>query len=250
MKGACQVESGAAVWSHYPPFIKGMASPRHMFRLGEPALTLRNLFAFCFVNRLLLLSWKAGDAICSPSPKAGVTTEGGIVSKTPGFCVYEGLGSPRTFSSLSFWNPRSLMSDMCLLMGKIVLILHPLQCWHRNLSPHGALWDSNHTTAGKAPYSSINITQQDWAKTFASFSVITLLGSIPRVCSPFITQSYCLTDWSRLEVAASSWSLFVHLQAFIEEQVKMEAFRGRRARRYGLRQRLQVNAVSVAFVPP
>lgn len=97
MKGACQVESRAAVRSHYPPFIKGMASPRRMFRLGEPALTLKNLFAFCFVNRLLLLSWKAGDAICSPPPKAAVITEGGIVSKTPGFCVYEALGAGGTF---------------------------------------------------------------------------------------------------------------------------------------------------------
>ena len=38
--------------AHYPPLIKGMASPRHMFRLGEPALTLKKLFAFCFVNCL------------------------------------------------------------------------------------------------------------------------------------------------------------------------------------------------------
>lgn len=53
MKGACQVESSAPVCGdHYPPLIKGMASPRHMFRLGEPALTLKKLFAFCFVNCL------------------------------------------------------------------------------------------------------------------------------------------------------------------------------------------------------
>jgi len=38
--------------AHYTPLIKGMASPRHMFRLGEPALTLKKLFAFCFVNCL------------------------------------------------------------------------------------------------------------------------------------------------------------------------------------------------------
>lgn len=64
-----------------------------MFRLGEPALTLKNLFAFCFVNRLLLLSRKAGDAISSPSPT--VLTEGGIVSKIAvffSFLVYEGTG--------------------------------------------------------------------------------------------------------------------------------------------------------------
>lgn len=91
------MESRAAVRSHYSPFIKGMASPRRMFCLVEPALTLKNLFAFCFVNRLLLLSWEAGDAICSPPPKAVVITEGGIVSQTPGFCVYDGLGAGETF---------------------------------------------------------------------------------------------------------------------------------------------------------
>lgn len=53
--------------------------------LREPSLTLKNLFGFCFVNRLLLLSWKAGDAIRSPSPTAVALTEGGIVSETPGF---------------------------------------------------------------------------------------------------------------------------------------------------------------------
>lgn len=118
----------AAVGSHYPPFIKAMASPRHMFRLGEPALTLKNLFAFCFVNRLLLSSWEAADAICSPSPKAAVITEGGAVAQTPGFCVHEGLGARRTFSSFCFWNPRSVPSDTRLLMGKIVVISRPLQC--------------------------------------------------------------------------------------------------------------------------
>lgn len=50
------------------------------------------------------------------------------------------------------------------------------------------------------------------------------LGSIPRACSRSTTQNYCLTHLSRLKVATSSRSLFVRLQDFIEEQVKLEPF--------------------------
>lgn len=65
MKEACQESSVLPLL----PLINGIASLRHMFRLEELALTLKRLvffsfyppffFFFCFVNCLLLLSFKS-----------------------------------------------------------------------------------------------------------------------------------------------------------------------------------------------
>lgn len=148
------------VWSHYPAFIKGMASPRHMFRLGEPALTLKNLFAFCFVNRLLLLSWKAGDAICSPSPKAVVITEGGIVSKTPGFCGYEGLGLGELFRPFAF-GILAVSRLICASWWAKLLLFHVLCDVDTETFYHVVCRGTLTTPWGeKTPFSSINVTQQ------------------------------------------------------------------------------------------
>lgn len=64
-----RVLSSSVCGAHYPSLIKGMASPRRMFRLGEPALTLKKLFCFLFCKLSLLLSLKAGDVISAVSPK-------------------------------------------------------------------------------------------------------------------------------------------------------------------------------------
>lgn len=53
MKEACQLGLlSPSTQRPLPSLIKGIASLRHMFRLGKLAVTLKRLFSFCFVNRL------------------------------------------------------------------------------------------------------------------------------------------------------------------------------------------------------
>lgn len=138
-----------------------------------------------------------------------------------------GLGE--LFRPFAFVILCSVTSDMRLLTGEIVVISRsslmltqkPFTTWRvAGLSPlRGER--KHHILPSMSHYNNLRLSEN-----ICIFFRDQPLGSIPRVCSRSITQDYCLTHLSRLKVATSSWSLFVCLRDFIEEQVKLEPFWG------------------------
>lgn len=116
------------------------------------------------------------------------------------------------FETFAFVVPHSVTSDMRLVTGEIVVLLHVLsdvdtETFYR-MACRGTLTlrRGKKEKKRKTPYPSINVTTQDWVKIFSSFSpTIVPQDHIPRTRWLFVIQSCTIHYFGgKVKVATSS----------------------------------------------